>query len=639
MPAKIVNGILLGPLLLLLTAALPETADGQCQMLWSNDAENTVVALANGAASTTLISSSIPDPQYLALDNRGTGTLYVSSQASGEIFKVSLATRATERILSGLSNPRGIAVDTQRNLLYWAETVFSSGAFSAASIKRSTLIGGGVETVVGDLPAVTDIELLVQTNVLIWGETDSVGARLREINLNSTQIRTLQERTNSSAPLSTISWSVGGIAATPDESTVYAGVRSTTQNSSLFLSGSSVQKVLRSTLAAENFGGNRLYVPTSILRIGQGLRGLSFANDRVFWTDNSAFLSIESKSLQESASHFALNQFSTPAVDILAIPSSLSAVCNSFPPSAPNEESLIFRPAFGTWYNRGGYRDYAGINTPIIQQFGLPGDWPVDSAANPSSERLKQFTVWRPSSGTWYSCDGNSQSFRVLPGVCLSPPIQFGLPGDYPVSNGFNGAGFAGFAVWRPSFGLWFVRNEVDNSALQLQWGLPGDIPLAADYDGDGLSDFAVWRPKFGLWFILLSTCGYSKDGANPLVKQWGLPEDHPLTGDFDGDGISDLAVWRPSTGVWYVCGSRDTFDCSQGTAQQFGLPGDIPMQMDFDQDRRADFVVWRPSFGTWYYQSSATSRFAAQQWGLPTDQPVPASTRSLIEQIYGPLR
>jgi hypothetical protein len=48
---------------------------------------------------------------------------------------------------------------------------------------------------------------------------------------------------------------------------------------------------------------------------------------------------------------------------------------------------------------------------------------------------------------------------------------------------------------------------------------------------------------------------------------------------DYDGDGQTDLAVWRPSTGVWYLLFSRSNDSHAHYRALQWGLPGDIPLR------------------------------------------------------------
>lgn len=118
-----------------------------------------------------------------------------------------------------------------------------------------------------------------------------------------------------------------------------------------------------------------------------------------------------------------------------------------------------------------------------------------------------------------------------------------------------------------------------------------------SDIDGDGLSDLVVWRPSSGMWFILTSGSNYSFDSHTSY--QLGLPGDIPLLGDFDGDGKSDLAVWRPSNGTWYFRMSKNGFQ--EITAIQWGLPGDIPLVGDFDYDKKSDLVVYRQSEGVFY--------------------------------------
>jgi len=56
-----------------------------------------------------------------------------------------------------------------------------------------------------------------------------------------------------------------------------------------------------------------------------------------------------------------------------------------------------------------------------------------------------------------------------------------------------------------------------------VQWGVTGDLPVAGDYDGDGKSDSAVFRPSTGVWWIFQSST------ATPLGVQWGASGDVPI--------------------------------------------------------------------------------------------------------------
>jgi hypothetical protein len=138
----------------------------------------------------------------------------------------------------------------------------------------------------------------------------------------------------------------------------------------------------------------------------------------------------------------------------------------------------------------------------------------------------------------------------------------------------------------------------------------------SADYDGDGTSDFAVFRPSSGSWFILNS-------GSNTFNgTQFGQNGDVPVDGDFDGDSRSDIAIYRSSTGGWFVLRSSD--GQLQGT--QFGQNGDKPVPGDYDRDGKTDIAVWRPSVGHYFILRSSDGQFQATQFGTDGDIPVQAS-------------
>jgi hypothetical protein len=111
-----------------------------------------------------------------------------------------------------------------------------------------------------------------------------------------------------------------------------------------------------------------------------------------------------------------------------------------------------------------------------------------------------------------------------------------------------------------------------------------GSAPFAptlgrTDFDGDGKTDVAVYRPLNGTWYILKSSTNYTASNT----YQWGTTGDTPVRGDFDGDGKADVAVYRPSNGTWYILNSSTGF--SSGPVYAFGVSSDTPVPGDYDGD------------------------------------------------------
>jgi M6 family metalloprotease-like protein/uncharacterized delta-60 repeat protein len=146
------------------------------------------------------------------------------------------------------------------------------------------------------------------------------------------------------------------------------------------------------------------------------------------------------------------------------------------------------------------------------------------------------------------------------------------------------------------------VAGFSGGGAYTFNWAFTPTVTDAApvgDFDGDGDTDIGVFRPSVGGWYLQ----------DQPTVF-FGLSGDIPIPGDYDGDGSTERAVFRPSVGGWYIEGQSTVF---------FGLDGDIPVPGDYDGDGTTDIAVYRPAVGGWYIIGQAPTFH-----GLSTDTPVP---------------
>ena len=124
----------------------------------------------------------------------------------------------------------------------------------------------------------------------------------------------------------------------------------------------------------------------------------------------------------------------------------------------------------------------------------------------------------------------------------------------------------------------------------------PGNPP-PGDYNGDGTSDIAVFRPSQSLWRIR---------GLSDVY--FAYSSDEPVPQDYDGDGAWDLAYWRSSEGLWKVKGQ---------TVLYFGTSADSPIPNDYDGDTTCDFAFFRGTNGLWKVRAFTTFYF-----GTSADRP-----------------
>jgi hypothetical protein len=157
--------------------------------------------------------------------------------------------------------------------------------------------------------------------------------------------------------------------------------------------------------------------------------------------------------------------------------------------------------------------------------------------------------------------------------------------------------------------GTWYAQiGTVNNPTGEIR-GQIRSRSFMSSFNGNQAQDIAVFRQSSGTWYI--------SNGDGYAQKSLGQLGDLPMSADYDGDGLTDVAVYRG--GEWIILRSSD----NGTTTKQFGLPTDTPVRGDFDGDGQNDLTVFRSSTGVWYSSLSSDGSFKAVQFGVDGDIPV----------------
>jgi cytochrome c peroxidase len=271
-------------------------------------------------------------------------------------------------------------------------------------------------------------------------------------------------------------------------------------------------------------------------------------------------------------------------------------------------------------------------HVPVVSGTGRAGS----GAFVPNAIAIEPPLVGNPSFTVAVSAAlGAAQAVLVIdsadPGVGTSIPssgsfarVNVNLAG----SGAGNGYGSANLSipnepglVGQTFYGRWYVTDAAASNGFSVsrvfQFTIFGSVapPDRApfDFDGDAKTDLGIFRPGAGEWWINRSLSGQT------FALQFGASSDRIAPADYTGDGKADIAFFRPSSGEWYVLRSEDL----SFFALPFGANGDIPVPADYDADGKADFAVFRPSTATWFISQSSGAPTRIEQFGATGDQPV----------------
>jgi hypothetical protein len=172
--------------------------------------------------------------------------------------------------------------------------------------------------------------------------------------------------------------------------------------------------------------------------------------------------------------------------------------------------------------------------------------------------------------------------------------IVFGEDGDQPVAGDWDANGVTDAGVFRPTGEFLLRLNEA--STATMQFNVPREhLPLAGDFDGDGFDTIGVYATTADEPFFLLSNSHAEENAvAKPeIVFVFGKQGDLPIAGDWDGDGVDTVGVYRPSTSEFFLV---NDFFGGAVTTFVFGVKGDLPIAGDWDGDGVDGVGVYRKS-------------------------------------------
>lgn len=181
----------------------------------------------------------------------------------------------------------------------------------------------------------------------------------------------------------------------------------------------------------------------------------------------------------------------------------------------------------------------------------------------------------------------------------------------------------ATFRIWRSNTPFAYVGS------IDIPFGQAGDIPILSDFNGDGLTDLGVYRvmesgtfPGLGQWSyctITGSSSGISCSATSSIV--FGNRGDVPLA-DTNFIAGPELALFTPSTGQW----SWRPVATNTVTTRTLGGPGSVILPGLYDTDQYTDLVVY-DAYGSTYPRFSM--KLSGSSWSTQLDRNFPVDLRA----------
>jgi hypothetical protein len=239
----------------------------------------------------------------------------------------------------------------------------------------------------------------------------------------------------------------------------------------------------------------------------------------------------------------------------------------------------------------------------------------------------------------WQSAKLQDATWILADDSGASTTVAFGIPGAIPVVGDFNGDGVDEIGIYYQ--GEWLLdlngNHRWDGDDLWAALGSRGDLPIVGDWDGDGKDDIGVYGPEWpgdsrhmahepglpdgqnrirrrpknvppeeeqateGQRLMRLTARGQERSDLIDHVFAFGAGGDQPIAGDWNGDGIRSIGIYRK--GHWRFDTDGDGRFSKGDETAEFGQEGDLPVVGDFNGDGIDEIGIYRA--GRWIVDSN----------------------------------
>ena len=227
----------------------------------------------------------------------------------------------------------------------------------------------------------------------------------------------------------------------------------------------------------------------------------------------------------------------------------------------------------------------------------------------PAALPLASIGVYRPSNNTFYLRNNNSSGTPDLSVANVGATTN-----DIPIAGNWLGTGTTTIGYYRPSTSTFYLKdsNTTGQAAIVIPFGSAGDVPVVGDWTGGSFTQIGTYTPSTQTFHLNSSNLPSSSDddGSGPTVWNvaFGNPGDVPVAGDWNGDGITTIGVYRPSEGAFYLRNSNTAGPADLVINNLGAQAGDVPVVGDWDANGTTGIGYYRPSTGTFYLWNTLQS-------------------------------